>query len=74
MEATRGRAKPGPENRQSTMWTVAVVVLILYFIPLVAAAVDEEVLGTYWLAKQFPPEAKTLYFYVYPFMRFFYSA
>ena len=66
--------EPGPENRQSTLWTVAVVMLIFYFLPLLSVAIDEDVLETYWLSKQFPPEAQKLYFYVYPFMKFFYPA
>lgn len=64
--------EPRPGNRLSTLWTVAVFVLILYLTPLLVVAVDEEILGTYWLSQHFPAEAQKLYFYAYPFMRFFY--
>ena len=67
MEDVQGHAEPGFVNRQSTLWTIVVAVLILYAMPLIALAIDELVLGTYWILKRFPREAQEVFFYVYPF-------
>jgi len=73
MAATRGDAES--ENRGSKSWmllNVSLVMLIVYVLPLLALAVDELVLETYWIAKQFTDEARTVFFYVYPFLRYLY--
>ncbi len=61
---------PRPEARLSRFWAVLILLLILYIIPLIAIAIDEIVLRTFWIARQFPPGARSVFFDVYPFLRF----
>jgi hypothetical protein len=75
MAATHDAKEPeNPWGQSCRLVNVALVLLIIYVLPLLAVAVDELVLGTYWIAKQFPDEARRVFFYVYPFLRFFYPA
>jgi hypothetical protein len=69
----RARDEQAAESRDrlSGVWATIITLLILYFLPLLAVAVDELVLGTYWFTKIFPGDKLREVFYtVYPFLRF----
>ena len=58
------------EHRASGVWATLIVLLLLYALPLAAVAIDELVLGTYWLVSNFPDGSRTVFYHVYPFLRF----
>ena len=58
------------EQRVSGVWATLIVVLLLYVLPLIAIAIDELVLGTYWIASRFPDGSRAVFFHIYPFLRF----
>ncbi len=58
------------ENRLSGLWAAIISVLILYLLPLLAVAIDELVLGTYWFVSNFPEGSREVFFVVYPFLKF----
>jgi hypothetical protein len=58
------------ENRWSAWYGPAIAAIVIYVLPLLALAVDEFVLGTYWIHRQFPPGARTVFFDAYPFLTF----
>jgi hypothetical protein len=70
MATARDETEPGPGGRWSTLWTVLILALVVYVLPLIALAIDELILGTYWIHKQFPRGARAVFFDVYPFLRF----
>ncbi len=57
-------------DRWSTLWTTLIIALIVYVLPLVALAIDELVLGTYWISRTAPAGSREVFFNVYPFLRF----
>ena len=50
---------------------MAVLLLVIYILPLFAVAVDEFVLRTFWFVKNFPDGSREMFFKVYPFLHWF---
>jgi hypothetical protein len=70
MAAPQDETDPPPTDRWSILWTALILALVVYVLPLLALAIDELILGTNWIHKQFPPGARSLFFDAYPFLRF----
>jgi hypothetical protein len=71
MDERRGESNAATGDRLSGVWAAIIALLILYILPLLAVAIDELVLGTYWFAKMFPGDGmRDVFFTVYPFLRF----
>jgi hypothetical protein len=58
------------EPRRSGLQSTIMAAIFLYLLPLVAVAIDEIVLKTYWIVGNFPDGSRSLFFDVYPFLRF----
>ena len=72
---TLWRMASGPDNSEKAsahrlydVWATIVVAMVLYVLPLIAVAIDELVLGTYWLVSHFPEGSRTVFFRIYPFI------
>lgn len=70
MAAPQSEADVAPGNRWAPFCALLVMAVVVYLLPLIALAIDEFVLKTYWIARQFPPGARTVFFDVYPFLKF----
>ncbi len=58
------------EPRRSGAVAFLVIAVVIDIVPLIAVAIDEFVLKTYWLARNFPKGSRAVFFDVYPFLRF----
>jgi hypothetical protein len=70
MAAARRKSEVDPDNRLSGLWATLIVGVFFYVLPLIAVAIDELALGTYWLVRNFPEGSRSVFFDVYPFLRF----
>jgi hypothetical protein len=55
----------------SPVAAIVVLLLVLYVLPLIAVAIDEFVLRTFWFVKNFPVGSREMFFKVYPFLHWF---
>jgi hypothetical protein len=58
------------EPRRSGLQLAIIAAIVIYLLPLLAVAIDEIVLETYWFFSNFPKGSRSLFFDVYPFLRF----
>jgi hypothetical protein len=66
-------AKVDVSNRGQTsaIGTIIILLLVIYLFPLIAVAVDELVLHTFWFVRTFPDGSRSIFFNVYPFLHWF---
>jgi len=55
----------------SPVAAILILLLVLYLLPLLAVAIDEFVLRTFWFVRNFPDGSRDRFFDVYPFLRWF---
>jgi hypothetical protein len=70
MAAPQREADVAAGNRWGPLRALLVMAVVVYLLPLIALGIDEIVLETYWIAKQFPRGARAVFFDVYPFLKF----
>jgi hypothetical protein len=70
MAAAHDETAPATRPLWSKLGTALILSLIVYVLPLIALAIDELILGTFWISKQFPRGARSVFFDAYPFLRF----
>jgi hypothetical protein len=58
-------------GQTSTIGTIIILILAIYLLPLIAVAVDELVLHTFWFVRTFPDGSRSIFFNVYPFLHWF---
>jgi hypothetical protein len=61
------------DGRHSGALAAIIIALVLYLLPLVAVAIDELALRTFWFARTFPEESRSVFLTVYPFLRWFFD-
>lgn len=67
-ESTTGAAE---SRHGSPVAAIVILLLALYVLPLIAVAIDEFVLRTFWFVRNFPDGSRSRFFDVYPFLRWF---
>jgi hypothetical protein len=55
----------------SPVAAIVILLLVLYLLPLLAVAIDEFVLRTFWFVRTFPDGSRSVFFKVYPFLHWF---
>lgn len=61
------------DGRHSGALAAIIIALVLYLLPLVAVAIDELALKTFWLARTFPEGSRSVFLAAYPFLRWFFE-
>jgi hypothetical protein len=70
MAAEKEKPEAAAGERWSALWATLIIALIVYVLPLIALAIDEYVLGTYWISRAAPAGSREVLFNVYPFLNF----